>query len=107
MKSVKIAKLLKDLKVKLKQIYGKNLEMIILFGSFARGTQTKNSDIDVAMILNNKVNPCKEIDKTAEIVSDLSMFYNELISIYPLSAQKFDNINSTLIKNIKKYGLVL
>ena len=32
----------------LKKIYGKHLKTVILYGSYARGTNTSESDVDVA-----------------------------------------------------------
>ncbi|MBI4687466.1 MAG: nucleotidyltransferase domain-containing protein [Nitrospirae bacterium] len=36
-----------------------NPEKIILFGSYARGTQTKDSDIDLLIIMDSKERPVK------------------------------------------------
>ena len=36
----------------IKQIYGSNLEKIILFGSYARGDNKKESDIDIMILVN-------------------------------------------------------
>ena len=37
----------------IKKIYGETLQAVILFGSYARGANTEDSDIDI-MILANK-----------------------------------------------------
>ena len=38
----------------LRDIYGDKLVSILLYGSFARKTNTKESDIDIAVLLNGK-----------------------------------------------------
>lgn len=38
------------------EIYGDLLVSVILYGSVARGTQTDESDIDIAVMLRNKEN---------------------------------------------------
>jgi predicted nucleotidyltransferase len=47
-------------------LYGKKLKDIILYGSWARGQGTKESDIDLVIVLGGKVIPGKEIDRIAE-----------------------------------------
>ncbi len=57
----------------LKQLYGKRLEQVILFGSQARGDAVEGSDIDVMIVLNGEVNVGEEIARTSKICSDLSL----------------------------------
>lgn len=38
--------------VELQNIYGKHLQSVILYGSYARGDFTKDSDVDIMILLN-------------------------------------------------------
>lgn len=38
--------------VELKNIYGKYLQSVILYGSYARGDYTEDSDVDIMILLN-------------------------------------------------------
>ena len=38
--------------VELKKIYGRHLQSVILYGSYARGDFTKDSDVDIMILLN-------------------------------------------------------
>ena len=49
-----IEKVLQELKKELKNIYGKRLKKLILYGSYARTEAWKDSDIDVVVLLNGE-----------------------------------------------------
>ena len=63
-----------------------NCEAIILFGSFARGTQTAESDIDIAVKVKEKIDK-KEIFKLSNELADLTGREIDLIDL--------DNIGDT------------
>ncbi|MEA1869432.1 MAG: nucleotidyltransferase domain-containing protein, partial [Euryarchaeota archaeon] len=44
--------------------YGSQLKSILLFGSYARGEETEDSDIDIAVILEDFDHACTEIERT-------------------------------------------
>jgi len=46
-------KLLNELELKLKEVFGDNLVSLVLYGSVARGDFRKDSDIDLLIILEN------------------------------------------------------
>lgn len=75
---------------------------VILFGSYAKGTQTQRSDIDVLVVSRKK-----DIDKTARTFKTK---YN--ISIKPLviKPKEFRNIktdNLSFYKDLVEFGIVL
>ena len=49
------AVLLQDLSARVLEAWGGDIEGLVLFGSFARGRQTANSDIDLLVVLNGNV----------------------------------------------------
>ncbi len=82
---MKIKKILKEFKEKLVELYQEQLIDVLLYGSYARGEQREDSDIDIAVILKGKIEPFKEIDRITEFSYDLSLKYSILISIRPIS----------------------
>lgn len=46
---------LQDLSAAVLETWGSSAEGLVLFGSFARGRQTENSDIDLLVVLNGRV----------------------------------------------------
>lgn len=57
-----------------------NCEAIILFGSFARGTQTPESDIDIAIKVKEKIDK-KQIYKLSNELADLTGREIDLIDL--------------------------
>ena len=43
-----------------KQLYGDKLNKIILYGSYARGDNTEESDIDIMIILDGDIDDSKQ-----------------------------------------------
>ncbi len=61
-----------------------------LFGSCVRGTNTKNSDIDILLISNCFLFPNNE---HVELLHNITRKYNNTIELFLLSSYKFDIIN--------------
>ena len=100
-----IKPLLPQIKKLLERVYGKRLLNVFLYGSFAKGRANKESDIDIAVILKGKVNKGKEIDKICDLLYDLELDTDELISVYPLSENELENSIWPLYQHIKKEGI--
>ena len=97
--------ILKELKTRLTSFYGERLKRLILFGSWARGEATEDSDIDIVVVLDGDVIPGEEIDRTIDIINDINLKYDVLVSIYPVSESVHETVNSPLLLNLKKEGL--
>ena len=102
-----IIKILAELKRGLRQLYSDRLISIILYGSYARGEALKDSDIDVTVVLKGGVRPGREIDYMLDVVTDLNLKYNTLISICPVSENAFKTVKSPLILNVRQEGICL
>jgi predicted nucleotidyltransferase len=100
-----IKPILEEFKTALKKLYGNKLRNIILYGSWARGKAEEHSDIDLAVLLEGEVNPGREIDRMIDIITDLQLKYNALISVYPVSEKKYMTVKSPLLLNIHKDGI--
>lgn len=101
-----IEKIIKELKTELKNFYGDRLEEIILYGSYARGEETPESDIDIAVVLSGDVKKGEEIDCMIDIITDINLKYDVLISIYPVSKDDYLHLNSPILKNMRSEGAV-
>ena len=93
-------KILFKLKTSLKDIYAERLQGLYLYGSFARGQERPGSDLDVAMILDDFERPWMEIQRTSQIVSELSLEYGITISLIPLRASDWVGKQKPLVRNI-------
>lgn len=81
--------LISDLTLQLINIFTvPNVKEIILYGSVARGTATSESDIDIAVILDDYTD--KMHDEMIEFVVDLELKYNKVISVLPIYNKQFN-----------------
>ena len=78
-----------------------------MYGSQAREDATEYSDIDILVVLKSTINPYDEIDKTSEIIADLCLEYDVVISRHFISPEKFENQNTPFIYNVKKEGIMI
>ncbi len=89
------------------EIYGEKLISIILYGSVARNTATDDSDIDIAILVDDD-NPDMH-DKLLEVLSDLDLEYDQVISPSLIKKEQYDKWKTVLpyYQNIEKEGVVL
>ena len=102
-----IKDILQELKDGLKKRYGRKLKSMMLFGSYARGEQRGDSDIDIAIILEDFSHACAEIERTGDIVSSISLKFNTLISLVPIKENDWLKRKTSLILNIKRDGIAV
>jgi predicted nucleotidyltransferase len=102
---MRIEQIIKQFADSLKDIYRERLKNVILYGSWARNEASDDSDIDVAVVLSGDVEPCKEIDRMIDIITDMNLEHGVLLSVYPVSQEKYEHLNSPLIINLRKEGV--
>ena len=69
---MEIKTLLKKLKSGLQQMYGEQFRAAFLFGSYARGDNNPDSDVDVLIILSDFEKYGAELNRTSELIGNLS-----------------------------------
>lgn len=81
---------------------------IVLYGSVARGTQTEESDVDVALIMNGQLDNQTE-DKLSDFIVDMNLKYEKVFSVIDIDIEQFRKWENVLpfYKNVKKEGIVL
>lgn len=101
---------LKKVKTAAQQLYGDKLNQIILYGSYARGDNTDESDIDIMIILNCDAEEIKNLRSiTAEMASDISLDQEVFLSILLRDKKNFEN-NLTILpfyQNIAREGIAV
>lgn len=92
------------------QLYGDKLNRIILYGSYARGDNTEESDIDIMIILNCNADEVKKLRSiTSEMASDISLEQGVFLSILLRDKKHFeDNIDFLpFYQNIVREGVAV
>jgi len=102
---MKIEQILKEFREGAEKLYGSRLKNIILYGSFARGHATEDSDIDLAIVLEGDVMPGREIDRMIDIITESNLNYSVSLSVYPVSEKNYISISSPTLLNIRKEGV--
>ena len=104
---VSITLILNELKRELQALYGDRLIKLILFGSHARGEANPDSDIDLLAVLKSPVSQVQEISYMSELCVKILLDYNELVSIIPMSEDRFNAKTVSLLRNIQREGIEL
>ena len=99
---------LKELVEGILAIFNVQVVRIVLYGSYARGTNTSESDIDIALLLNGSLNSSTE-DMLSDLIVDLNLKYDKVFSVIDIDYavfQKWENV-TPFYKNVNKEGIVL
>jgi predicted nucleotidyltransferase len=83
------------------------LERVVLFGSRARGTATPGSDADVLIVLNGKFDPDKELQRTSQLTTDVSLRHGVMINRIVMNKKQADSRNGPLQDNTRRDSLIL
>ena len=108
LKHEKLMNIISDMINSLEQIYGDLMSEIILYGSYARGEETEESDVDIAIILFEKA-PKETNDKMINCVASYELKCDKVLSVIDIDYEKFNKWKNHLpfYKNICKDGIVL
>jgi predicted nucleotidyltransferase len=101
-----LIEILQRLKISLQEIYGDRLVQTILFGSQARGEASNDSDIDILVVLKGNIDLGKEIKTTSNVIANLSLEYDRVISRLFVDESHFNFYNSPLFRNIHLEGII-
>ena len=89
----------------LKKIYGHRLRGVHLYGSVARGTLHEESDIDIAIVLDEISNRFDEHERTSKLGSDISLQENTLVSFIFLEEADFEQGRFSIHRSVKRDGI--
>lgn len=94
----------------IQKIYGAHLESVILYGSYARGDYTPDSDIDIMILVDLSV---EEMDAYSDALSELGFKYNVQHDIWMMPVVKNQQhfyhwaASYPFYSNVQKEGVVL
>ena len=100
-----ILPLVRRLKARLAEAYGDRLAGVVLFGSYARGEATPESDVDLLVVLDGPVDRWAEIGRLAEIAVEVEDGTGEMLSLLARSAADVDAASTPLLRNVRAEGI--
>jgi uncharacterized protein len=97
---------LRRFRAALDEMYGERLERVVLFGSRARGDARADSDYDVAVFLNGMTDRWPELDRLADLSTDILVNTGEFIHAIPYRARAY-NERTPLMHEVRADGIDL
>ncbi len=91
-----------------KNTFGKQLDNVILYGSYARGDYTCESDIDIMVIVSDSPEVLKKHTRSFCVLSsNLGLEYDIVVSVTIKDAETFNKYADVLpfYKNVLKEGV--
>jgi predicted nucleotidyltransferase len=99
---------LADFRARLKALYGPRLERVILFGSRARGDAEPDSDIDVMIVLKQRVEDRgAERERYMNVAADLSLKYDAVIMPFLTDMRTLAASDFSLFENVRREGVAV
>jgi predicted nucleotidyltransferase len=103
----KVKRLVDQVKAHLHERYGEGIKRVILYGSHARGEATKDSDVDVLVLVDPSLNPSDVRENLSDLLFDMLMEEGELVSVLVIPEDFFESHNLPFMLNVRKEGVAL
>ena len=108
MSAKRLDELLKELLFNIEAVIKSDLSEVILYGSYARGDFDKESDIDIAVIVDSSRELLRKYHKgLVEIMSNASLEYDIVVNISCIPLKDFEEYREVLpyYRNIDSEGV--
>jgi predicted nucleotidyltransferase len=89
----------------IERIYGERLRGVYLYGSAARDQLTPDSDIDIAVVLDEIQSRFQEHERTSQLYSDISLENNTVVTFLFISEDDYKKGLFTIHRVIKREGV--
>jgi predicted nucleotidyltransferase len=97
---------LKRFRAALDEAYGDRIERVVLFGSRARGDAREDSDYDVAVFLRDMPDRFAEMNRLADLCTDILEETGAVIHALPCPAGSYED-RTSLMREIRYEGVDL
>ena len=94
--------ILAELRTGLRRTYGPRLRGVYVFGSYARGEATRDSDLDVLIVLDSVDAYSAEIKRTSHLIARLSLDSGISLSRVFISESDWRSGETPFILNVRE-----
>ena len=101
----RIKHLVYRIKEHLIKMYGERIKQVILYGSQVRGEATKDSDVDILVVVDESLIPFEVRKNLSDLLFDMLLEDGELVSVIVVPEPFFKNYNSPFLLNVRKQGV--
>lgn len=101
----RIQSLLEEFRRGLAAIYGTRLRGIYLYGSFARGEEDPESDLDLLIVLDHITRYGAEVERTGELAAALSLDHGITISQVFLREDEWLHGDTPFLANVREEAI--
>lgn len=81
---------LRRIKEHLNSVYGNTIKRVMVYGSFAKGEADEESDVDIAVIVADELNPNKVENSLDSLLFQILMEKSELVTVFVIPESKFN-----------------
>jgi len=103
----RVKQLVNNIKEYLIKMYGEKIKQVILYGSYVRGESTKDSDVDILVLVDESLNPSEVRKVLSDLLFDILLEEGELVSVIVVHEYFFENYNSPFMLNVRKEGVTV
>lgn len=96
--------LAREVAIRLHELFGSRLVDVVLFGSYANGTATEESDLDLAVILRDAVSPWEDAHRMDQILWEKTLESGITVSTIVIDADDWRRATAPLLASAKAQG---
>lgn len=101
----KIKSPMAELQSGLEEIYADRLRGVYLFGSYARGDEDSESDLDVIIVLDRIERYGDEVDRTSSLISEVALAHGLSISRVFVSEHDWREGDTVFLANVREEAI--
>lgn len=102
-----VLSIVRELHAQLDVVYGDRLKGVYLYGSYARGDAREDSDIDVAVVLDEIQDRWKEREQVGDVSAAISLREDCLLTAFVMSAGDWSDRPNAIHRSISGEGIAV
>jgi len=101
----RIHAIIRRVKEFLERRYGPRLKAVILYGSHARGTATKDSDVDLLAVVDDSLDPWRVRRSLDNLLFEVLLETGELVSVIVIPQSHYESSALPFLMNVRREGV--